>query len=161
MLETEIAINQFQLQQFEKIFADIPEANLYQPGAGHMHPPVWIAGHLTIVAELGQKMLGGDFAHPGWIPLFGMGSSDQVAESAGITKADLRQAVLQQYRQLQELCRQAPAEKLDRPHGIAVFDHTPIVTNRHALAVVLTNHFGFHLAQLSSCRREAGLSHLF
>ncbi|MBI1346461.1 DinB family protein [bacterium] len=161
MLKTEITINQFQIQQFEAIFADIPEGSLYRPGAGHLHPPVWIAGHLTIVAELGQKILGGDFSHPRWIPLFGMGSTDQIPESVDISKGELMQAVRAEYGKLQELCGQATAEKLDRPHGIAVFANTPLQTNRDALAVMLTNHFGFHLAQLSSCRRETGLSHLF
>jgi hypothetical protein len=42
-----------------------------------------------------------------------------------------------------------------------LFDNTPIETFGHCVTLMLTSHFGFHLAQLSSCRRTAGHPPLF
>jgi hypothetical protein len=44
---------------------------------------------------------------------------------------------------------------------VEIFRGTPIQTVEDAITALLTNHFGFHLAQLSSCRRAAGYPALF
>lgn len=161
MFDTERTINEFQVDVFEQIFADIGEDSLYRPGSGHGHPPVWIAGHLAITGEMGLQFLGGQLTHPDWSTLFGPGSSDQIAPSAGITKSQLHDAVVAAYAGLRDECRYADSTILESPHGIPFFQQTPLKTMHHVIAVLLTNHFGFHLAQLSSCRRESGGKALF
>ncbi len=161
MFDTELAINEFQIGVFEKVFADVSDDRLYAPGSGHGHPPVWIAGHLAAVGEFGQQMLGGEPVHPEWGALFGPGSSDVIDPSVGIGKGTLYEAVIAAYGGLRERSLSADPAVLDAPHGIPFFRNTPLKTVRHTIGVLLTNHFGFHLAQLSSCRREAGGKPLF
>lgn len=162
MLTSAVAINQFQLAGFQKIAADIPDASLYQPGAGHAHPPVWVMGHLALTGEMGGQFFGGSVKHPEWMPLFAPGSSGEVSPDTAITKQTLIDAVTSAYTQLQKFALDnATPELLSQPHGIDLFDGSPIKTIGDAVTLLLTNHFGFHLAQLSSCRREAGFAPLF
>ena len=161
MFENEIAINQLQLKQFAAIVADLPEECLYTRGAGHGHPPVWILGHLAIVGELGQTFLGGNLTHPNWAPLFGPGSSDEVQPDDSLTRETLITSLNQAYETLQSMAAEAKPEEVSGPHGIEFFEGTPVQTVGHAISLLLTNHFAFHLAQLSSCRRDRGLGHLF
>jgi len=161
MYENEIAINQLQLNQFAAIMADLPEECLFTPGTGHGHPPVWILGHLAIVGEMGQTFLGGSLTHPKWAPQFGPGSSDAIQPDASLTRDALIAANISAYETLRTLAADAKPEDVAQPHGIELFDGSPIQTVSHAISLLLTNHFGFHLAQLSSCRRERGEVALF
>ncbi|MEW4561909.1 hypothetical protein AB1K70_05245 [Bremerella sp. JC770] len=162
MLNSAVAINQFQLAGFQKIAADIPEATLYTPAAGHQHLPVWVMGHLALTGEMGQQLLGGSVTHPEWMPLFAPGSSGDVPADTALTKQAMIEAVTTAYTQLQKMALEdATPELLAKPHGIGLFDGTPIQTIGDAVTLLLTNHFGFHSAQLSSCRREAGFGPLF
>lgn len=156
MLSREVAINEYQLGMFQKIVVDIADNSLFLPAAGHGHPPVWILGHLAICAELGQRHLGGIVEHPKWVPLFCTGSSDTVEPDAALGVTTLANAITAGYRKLQSLALSQSSEVLSREHGVAALSGTPIVTVADAIATLLTNHFGFHLSQLSSCRRTAG-----
>lgn len=161
MFDNEIAINQFQLIQYGKIVADLPEAALFEPAPGHGHPAAWVLGHLAITGEYGQSILGGKVAHPEWLPLFGPGSSDRVAPDPSLTKDRFHQAIVAAYAELQRLARAGDRTSLGQPHGFAPFEGTPLKTKEHMVAVLLTNHFAFHLSQLSSCRRSAGHKAIF
>ncbi|QDU92859.1 DinB family protein [Lignipirellula cremea] len=162
MFTREVAINQFQLGLFTKIAADIPEESLYTPAAGHGHLPVWVLGHLAICAEVGQQMLGGQLTHPEWLTPFAPGSSGAVEKTDALSKQALIDANLEGYAALRQLTLEKASDPLmDRPHGMELLADTPIQTIGDLTAVLLTNHFGFHSAQLSSCRREAGFRHLF
>lgn len=162
MLTSAVAINQFQLAGFQKIAADIPDDTLYQPAAGHKHLPIWVLGHLALTGEMGVQALGGTLEHPEWMPLFAPGSSGDVPADSGLTKQTLVDAATTAYSQLQRMALEnATPELLAQPHGVGLFDGTPIKTLGDIITLLLTNHFGFHLAQLSSCRREAGFAPLF
>lgn len=161
MFENEIALNQFQLNLLETITADLPEECLFTPGKGHGHPPVWILGHLAIVGEMGQTFLGGAVSHPEWVPLFGPGSSDAVQPDASLTREALIAANTSAYETLRTLAANADAAAMAQPHPIELLHGTAIETNGQLLAHILTSHVGFHLAQLSSCRREHGQVALF
>jgi hypothetical protein len=161
MFETEIAINEFLMAQFVKIVADLPDDSLFVPAAGHGHPPVWILGHLAIAGEMGQRQLGGKVTHLEWLRLFGPGSTDQVEPRDDLKREDLGLIVVETYRELRNLSANATEATVARPHGVKLFEGTSIRTVQHAVAMVLTNHFGFHLAQLSSCRRVNGQGPLF
>lgn len=161
MFENEIAVNELMLNWFNKVAKEIPDDLLFHPSAGHGHPPVWIMGHLTIVGEMGQRTLGGTIVHPEWLRLFGPGSSDIVPQSETMTKTALVSAVTESYNQLRTLASGTDAEKMARPHTVAMLDGSPIKTVGQCVSHVLTSHFSFHLAQLSCCRRTAGFGPLF
>ena len=161
MFENEIAINQFLLGQFKKIVKDLPEESLFDPAPGHLHPPVWILGHLAITGELGNRMLKGSISHLAWLKLFGPGSDDKIEPDQTLTKSVFETAIVETYQGLQVRAAGADQNLLAQPHGLELFEGTPILTVSHCIAVLLTNHFGFHLAQLSSCRRSIGQKYLF
>ncbi len=161
MLDNVIAVNEALIRQFNKTATDIPEDELFHPSVGHGHPPVWILGHLAIVGEQGQKLLGGSITHREWLPLFGMGSSDIVASSESLTRNSLTSTVNETYQTLRSLAAAADESSLSGPLNIEFFEGTPIKTIGQCVSLILTSHFGFHLAQLSCCRRTAGFGPLF
>ena len=161
MLKREVAINSFQLGLFAKTAADLSEESMFSPAAGHGHLPIWLLGHLAICAELGNQALGGTLEHPEWLPLFGSGSSGKVPSDGTLCKQDLVSANILGYEKLREVALNAPKDVLDKDHGVSLFADSPIANVGDFVGLLLTNHFGFHLAQLSSCRREAGHSYLF
>jgi hypothetical protein len=160
MFDREITLNRFLLGSFDQVVADIPADRLAERPPGSGHPPVWVLGHLAIVAEMGQTLLGGQLQHPQWMPLFGPGSSDDVTTTEGVTKDHLVQAIRAGYLKVSELLVATPTEVLNRPHGVTILDGTPIETVADIEAHLLTTHFAFHLAQLSGWRRAAGLGPL-
>ena len=161
MFANAIAINQFQLGLFDRVVADIAPETLFTPSTGHGHPPVWILGHLALTGEMGSQLLGGGITHRHWLPLFGPGSSDQIAPRPDLDRELLAAAIRTAYRALHELAAAADPALLAAPHGIQLFRGTPIQTVGCAVELLLTNHFGFHLSQLSGCRRAAGHGPLF
>jgi hypothetical protein len=161
MFETDITINRHQMRLFDKTVADLAEESLFAPSPGHGHPAAWVMGHLAIVGELGQSMLGGNVTHREWLRLFGPGSSDAVAPAPGLTKQTLVDAVTAAYDGLQKAAAGADPEAMRAPHAVKVLEGTPIETLGQCISHLLTSHFGFHLSQLSSCRRAAGFGKLF
>ena len=161
MFDNEIVANQFSLNLFSRIAADLAEDQLFQPAAGHGHPPVWVLGHLAFCAELGQKLLGGRMTHPRWLGLFGPGSSDQVTNDGTLTLKSLIEANTEGYAQLRAMAAGADPQRMQQPHGAELLRGTAIQTVGQLITHLLTSHFGFHQAQLSSCRRASGHQALF
>ena len=167
MFESAISINLFQFQLLTQIVDDLDESRLYEPAAGHGHTPAWILGHLAITGELGQQFLGGQVTHSNWLQMFGPGSKDDPAllmddANKPFTTAALLAANTAAYNSLRDLAGQADCEdSMNKPHGLEIFADTPIQTVKDAVTLLLTNHFGFHLSQLSSIRRDAGHQPLF
>ncbi len=158
--ENEIAILEFQLGSFEKIVADLPATGIYEASPGHGHSPAWILGHLAIVGEKGLMLVGGDVTHRDWANMFGPGT-DGVGSVGGPGRDELIDAVRMAYRDLIEMAREANPERLAKPNPVALFEGTLIKTVGNLVASMMTNHFAFHLAQLSSCRRMLGFEKLF
>ena len=161
MFGNEIAINEFLSQQLEKVANDIPEDDFFPPSIGHGHPPVWILGHLAIVAEMGQRTLGGTISHPAWLRLFGPGSSDIVSPNDEFTKPGMISCVIENYRKFRELAATVDELVVRKPHNVSFFAGTSIKTVEQCMSHLLTSHFALHLAQLSSCRRAAGFGPIF
>lgn len=161
MFEREIAVNQHLLGYFAKVAADLPDDSLFYPSVGHGHPPIWILGHLAIAGEMGQSLLGGTVSHPEWISLFGPGSTDIISPAESLTKPFMITTVTATYRELRRLAEAASEQSLSQPHNIALFQGSPIKTVGECTTLLLTSHFGFHLSQLSSCRRAAGFGPVF
>lgn len=156
-----IAINEFLMWQFNNTIKDIDDATMYQPGLGHGHLPTWILGHLVVAGEMGHKLLGGAVNHPEWVKLFGTGSSDTIAPNDFFARNKLCSIIAETYNGLRILAAAADSSILSKPHGFQPFEGSPIKSTGDFVALLLSNHFGFHLAQLSSCRRAAGHGPLF
>lgn len=161
MFENEIVLNEFQLKLLETIASDLPEEALFMPGQGHGHPPAWILGHLAIVGEMGQTFLGGDVTHTAWVQAFGPGSNDEVMPDSSLKRDSLIEANREAYATLRTLAANADPAAMAEPHQVELLKGSAIETNGQLLAHILTSHVGFHLAQLSSCRRELGQAALF
>lgn len=161
MFSNAIALNEFQVGLFEKMIPDIDEATLFQPVSGHGHSPVWILGHLAICADLGRMTFGKKPRNISWMRQFGPGSTDRISPDASLTKQALSESLRDGYREFRELASQADPAAMAKPTTFDLFRGTPIQTIEHVVAHLLTSHFGFHLAQLSSCRRAAGHAALF
>lgn len=161
MFETEITLNRFLLEYFDKIVADIPQDRLAERPAGNGHPPVWLLGHLALCAEFGLKIFGTPIEHPQWMEIFGPGSSDDVPNAEQYHKEDFVAIIRQGYPRLNEAAKHAHPEAMNQPHGFGLLENTPIETIGEMVAHLMTTHFAIHLAQLSGWRRASGKSALF
>lgn len=161
MFDNEIVLNEFMHGWLAKVLADVSDEVWFEPAAGHGHPPVWVLGHLAICGELGQALLGGKVTHERWLPLFGPGSSDRIGAHASLAKSPLHEGCIAAYRDLRQMASAVDAGQVNRPHGIDLFSGTPIQTVGQVTTMLLTSHFSFHLSQLSSCRRAAGMKAIF
>lgn len=166
MFDSALKINAFQVNLLLKTVGDLDDGSLYERCPGHNHPPVWILGHLAITGEFGQQLLGGDVFHPGWLQLFGPGSSDDplglVDGDVRFTISTLTTAIETAYAGLLDLAAKcSDSRRMNEPHGVEIFSGTSIETIGDMITLLLTNHFGFHLAQLSACRRSRGHGPLF
>lgn len=161
MFDNEIVINRVQLAYFARIAVDLAPERHFEAAAGHGHSPAWIVGHLAIVGEMGCSLLGEPIKHEDWLPLFGPGSPPLIEPSEAFALESQVKCVRTAYSDLQRLAVAAEPKRLAEPHGFDLFEDTPIQTVSHLVSVLLTNHFSFHLSQLSSCRRSAGGAPLF
>lgn len=160
MFETETKLYRFLKNAFDATVADIPEERIFERAPGGGHPPAWILGHLAVCGELGEKLCGGDLKHPRWLVQFGPGSSDDITDG-DFSVAEFSQHISESYDRFIDLARHADPETLARPHGVELLNGSPVETVHDLVAHLLSTHFSFHLAQLSSWRRAAGHSHLF
>lgn len=160
MFDREIKFNQFFLSYFDKVVADIPADRICERAPGGGHPPIWVLGHLAIVAEMGQSLLGGQLQHPDWVTVFGPVSSDEVIDAGTFAKDEFVDQVQSEYPRLSEMLQVAKSSTLEQPHGVALLEGTPIATVADIEVHLLTTHFSFHLAQLSVWRRAAGMGPL-
>lgn len=157
MFANEVDVNAWLIEQFERISLDLDPAQVFLHSPGHGHTPIWIVGHLTIVAELGQRALGGRVSHPKWLRRFGPGSADDLNDDGSWHFDEMRASLVEEYRKFRELALTTDDQSLlSKPHGNAFFEGSPIVTVAQVVTHLLTSHCGFHLAQLSSTRRSLG-----
>ncbi len=161
MFEQEITLNQFLLEGFQSVMADIPADRSSEPAPGNGHPPIWVLGHLAICAELGEMLCGGSLTHPEWLPVFGPGSSDKVENAASYSADSMVQEIVTRYPKMAEMARNADPTAMETPHTVELLNGTPIKTVGHVVSHLLSSHFSFHLAQLSAWRRAAGHGPLF
>ncbi len=161
MYEQEAKLNQFMMQSFNQVMADIPVARINDRAAGNGHSPLWVLGHLAICVELGYLMLGTPIKTTEWMTAFGPGSSDQIENPDKYDVADLMAKIQQGYPELAAAAAQADLDVLSAPNGIELLKGSPMVTCGDLISHLLTTHFAFHIAQLSVWRRAAGHDPLF
>ncbi len=156
MFQREALLNQFMIQYVDTLAAEVTDDNLSSRPVESGHTPLWILGHLAICAELGIKMLGGEFEHRKWLPLFAPGTPDNFTSSDGHSRDELISCIKSSYARLGEMASAADDEVLNQPHGIDLLQDTVLSTVGDVVAHLLTTHLSFHAAQLSAWRRASG-----
>lgn len=160
MFENESVLNAFACDYLQKIGSDLDDIDLDTVTCGKT--PRWILGHLRVVADMPRAMVGlASQLDESWAATFGPGSKvgDENAPDFGV--AQVVSDTVAAYAELAEAAKQADAEVMSQPHGLALLDDTPLNTCGDLLSHILSTHFTFHLAQLSACRQAKGMGHFF
>ena len=161
MFEREALLNQMFINYIEMLANDVTDENLNTRPVETGHTPLWILGHVAICAELGIKMLGGDFEHRQWLPAFAPGTKDEFTSSDGYSRDEFLSSIKSSYAQLSEMAQSADDEVLNQPHGVELLNDTVLNTVGDVVAHLLTTHMAFHAAQLSAWRQASGHKYLF
>ena len=151
-----IALHATNAGQLRALLAGLTDQHLsvcpYKGG----HDVRWVLGHIAVSLDFCGSILGlPSSTPPEWGKLFGPGSSGTT--SGGPNLAELVAAVDQGHARIAEALPRADAALLAQPHGMDFFDSTPLRTKNDVVAMLLTSHEAFHIAQLSACRCAAGL----
>lgn len=161
MLKTERSINELFRATVHRLMTDIPLERINERPVGNGHPPLWILGHLAICAEFGEAVLGKDIQHARWVPVFGPGSPDEISNPERYSVDEFLEVIDTAYPRLMDLIDETPDDVLQADHQVELLQGGALVSVADLQAHLLTSHFAFHTAQLSSWRRAAGFGPLF
>lgn len=156
MFEREARLYGLTLGLANMLAADIEEEQMATPAPGGGNTPVWVLGHLAVVASFAAKQLGLPSTCPeDWRAKFGPGSKPPAPSDPRPTKAELLAALTEGHQRVTEGAKKAPVEELAKPHSVE-FMLTVLPTRGDLLAHLMTTHEAFHLGQLSLWRRQMG-----
>lgn len=157
----QLTIYRFMYRYGRQIIADLSEEQMKTPAFAGANPPSWIIGHLTVSADYALKIMGQPtLVAKNWHVMFGPGSSPM----KHLDKHPGRAELLAAYEAGHEAVLTAlPNVELEAMKAPSFFE--PLIkdlpTMGDLLTHLLTSHEGFHVSQLSACRRAGGLSPLF
>jgi uncharacterized damage-inducible protein DinB len=159
MLDHERTAYAWVLDYTRKLADGIPEADMAVQPAPGMNTPLWILGHLAVVADYAAKLLGEPREGPrAWHVAFGPGSRPEAPPDPAPTKAALLAALEAQHARVSAAAARLAPERLREPHP---FDLAPLKasfpTVGELLTHMMTTHPAMHLGQLSAWRRLRGL----
>jgi hypothetical protein len=157
MFDRELRLYEFLGGYGTLLTADLTDDQLtVQPSPG-VNPPLWILGHLCVVADGGLKLLGVPRQRPlTWHRDFGRGSEPGKHEITTPGKADLLAAYQEGHAALARAAAAATPEFAEAPNQTGILPQ--LGTLGDLLAHVLTTHEAMHLGQLSAWRRQMGLA---
>lgn len=161
MPTTDRSINEFFRSMIHQLMEDIPRERINERPVGNGHPPLWILGHLAICAEFGEALLGKEMQHALWVPVFGPGSPDEVSRPERYSVDEFLELIDAGYPRLMDLIEDTSNDVLQADHQVEILQGGALVSVADVQAHLLTSHFAFHTAQLSSWRRAAGFGPLF
>jgi hypothetical protein len=158
MMQRELMLNGFVLHYARLLAEGLDDATWADVPVPGMNPPLWVYGHLTMVADLAATILGRPSSLPaGWAQAFGPGSDPTKPPSPRPTRAELLAAFEAAHEKLRDAVKGATAAQLDAPSPFPpLLKFLP--TAGDLLAHILTTHATCHLGQLSAWRRLKGLS---
>jgi hypothetical protein len=161
MFENQITVYRFMHGYGKKLLADISEAQFKSAPFTGGNPPSWIIGHLAIASDFILMILGQPMLLPKtWAVMFGPGSDPMKYLEKHPSRAELLAAYDAGYEAALVAMKHPDPSKLAGPSPFKpLIDQLP--TAGDLLTHLLTSHEGFHVAQLSACRRGAGLPPLF
>lgn len=156
MFERELRLYEFLGGYARLLTADLTDDQLTDQPSPGVNPPLWILGHLSVVADGGLKLLGASRLRPlTWHRDFGRGSVPGRHQIAVPTKGELLDAYGESHAALSRAVAAAPTEFADRPNQTGILPQ--LDTLGDLLAHILTTHEALHLGQLSAWRRQSGL----
>lgn len=162
MLEQAVTVYEFMLGMCRTLAADIDDDHLLTPPFAGANPPLWILGHLAVVTDYAGKMLGAERQCPReWHVMFGPGSKPGNMQEPLPTKDELLSAIAKGHARVVSALEKATPETLAQPQPYDLLKPTNMKTVGDVLVHMMTSHEGFHLAQLSACRRKLGRPPLF
>jgi hypothetical protein len=157
----QFTIYRFMYRYGRQIIADLSEEQMKTPAFTGANPPSWIIGHLTVSADYGLKIMGQPMlAGKNWHVMFGPGSSPMKHLDKHPNRAELLAAYEAGHDAVLAALPNVNMEAMKAP---SFFE--PLLKDLPTLGDLLTHlvtsHEGFHVAQLSACRRAGGMSPLF
>lgn len=162
MLDSAINIYGFMLGYCRDLVEGFTDADLLRPAAAGANPPVWILAHLAVIQDFALHQLGQPPEAPAaWAAQFGPGSTSAKAAQPYPTTTELLGVLDRGSKRLIDAARRVTPEQLAKPHGIPMFQGSPIRTVGDALVLSMTGHLGLHTGQLSLWRRLQGRPPLF
>ncbi len=124
------------------------------------HDVRWVLGHIAISLDFAASIIGLPSASPPeWNALFGPGASGTT--SGGPNLAELVAVIDRGHAHIADALPKTDPALLEQPHGMEFFDQTPLKTKGDVIAMLMTSHEAYHIAQLSACRCAAGLKPIF
>lgn len=161
MLDHQLTTYRFMYGYGRKLIVDISEAQLKTPAFPGANPPSWIIGHLAVSTDFILKLAGQSTLLPKtWMVLFGPGSDPHKHLDKHPNRTELVAAYEAGHEAVFVAVPKMDMEKLKEPSPFQpLIKELP--TAGDLLTHLLTSHEGFHVAQLSACRRSTGLSPLF
>lgn len=149
--------NQMQLRQ---LVTDLTDAHMSLAPFEGANDARWVLGHLAVSLDYACSFFGLASAVPAaWGQLFGPGSSGHT--TGGPSRDELVGALENLHARLLSAYDAADAATLEKPHGVSFLKDSSLRSVHDFVALLMTTHEAFHIAQLSACRRAAGFKPLF
>jgi hypothetical protein len=163
MFEREATLFRFQLSYFERAVEGIGDDRLTEIPVEGLKPPAWLLGHLAIANDYTLDLLGAPRACPvRWHRNFGPGSSPLDLRGALPTVAELVDGFERGHRAVLQALPTATPEAMAEPNPLPMpFLKENLPTAGDLVAHLLTTHVSYHMGQLSTWRRAAGLPQVF
>jgi hypothetical protein len=137
--------------------ADIPEEAMNAQPAPGINPPLWILGHLAVVADSAIRLAGGHAICPAeWGATFGRNSTIDGIPPGIASRAQFQSIMARQIEILIDLIEKLTPEQLAKPHPAPIF-RTELPTVGDLLGNLLFSHHMMHIGQLTVWRRLMGL----
>lgn len=157
MLEQAVTVYGFTLMMAKTLAADIDADHLLTPPFAGANSPLWILGHLAVVTDYAGKLFGLERQCPReWHVMFGPGSKPGNLQEPLPTKEELLSALERGHQRVVSAIEKVTPEQLAEPQPYELLKALPLPTVGDVLVHMMTSHEGFHLAQLSACRRKLG-----
>ena len=157
MLDRELRLFAMVLDYARKLVRDLDDAHLADQPAEGVNHPAWVLGHLTVVSDMGTKLLGGESVLPeDWKIRFGPGSKTSSDRSEYPSKEELLAHFETCAANFVEAAGKVGERRLGLPNPTPFFV-AQLPTVADLAAHLMTTHPMLHLGQLSTWRRVNGL----
>ena len=159
MFEREATLYQFQRAYYRRLVEGIIDARLREVPARGLKPAAWLLTHLAIANDYALGLLGKPRVCPeDWHRDYGPGSTLPASGDAIATVEALVAKYEEGHRAVIDALPSATPEAMAAPNPLGL----PLVKDclhnvGDLLAHLLTTHSAYHLGQLSTWRRAAGL----